>query len=337
LHHIIKNSNTNAMKTREILFVLLTLVGVGCSPDRQTEIQQNATPFNGIYYWKTTFALNETEKAFLEEHQVKRLYLRLFDVVPDNEVVRVDGFVCDVVPNATITFKQEVPEGLEVVPVVYITIDALRKMAGREGQFAQLITERVANMADFNELGTIKEVQLDCDWTQRTQENYFLLCKETSEQLRELDIQLSCTIRLWQLNLPAPPVDRGVLMLYNTGSVGRLETNNSILDINDVKPYLNSKTYSLPLDYALPTYDWYVWLRNGQYHGLLHQFNDSLKLQPGDTLRHERATFEQIMEVKQTVMDQLQTQSANIIIYHLDSANLSNYSNHEIDQIYSRD
>ena len=323
------------MKTRQILFVLLALVGVGCSPNRQVEIQQTMTPFNGIYYWKTTFVLNETERTFLEEHQVKRLYLRLFDVVPDNEIVRLDGFVCDVVPNATITFKQAVPEGLEVVPVVYITIDALRKMAGREGQFAQLITERVVNMADFNELGTINEVQLDCDWTQKTQESYFLLCKETLEQLREHDIQLSCTIRLWQLGLSAPPVDRGVLMLYNTGSVAHPETNNSILDINDVKPYLKNTTYSLHLDYALPTYEWYVWFRNGQYQGLLHQFNDSMTLQPIDTLRHEHVTFDQIMEVKQTMMDQLQSKNTNIIIYHLDSANLSNYSNHEIDQIYS--
>lgn len=325
------------MKTRQFLFVLLTLVGVGCSSERQTEILQNEAPFNGIYYWKTTFSLNETEKAFLKEHQVKRLYLRFFDVVPDNEIVSVDGFVCDVVPNATITFKQAVPEGLEIVPVVYITIDALRKMAGREGRFAQLITERVVNMTDFNELGTINEVQLDCDWTQKTQESYFLLCKETAKRFSALGIRLSCTIRLWQLGLPEPPVDRGVLMIYNTGSLASVSTTNSILDINDVKPYLNSKTYSLPLDYALPTYDWYVWLRNGQYQGLLHQFNDSLKLQPGDTLRHERATFDQIMEVKQTVMDQIQAQNANIIIYHLDSANLSNYSNHEINQIYSRD
>lgn len=323
------------MKTRQLFFVLLMLIGGGCSHDRQVERQWDKTPFNGIYYWKTTFALNEAERMFLRDQEVDRLYLRLFDVTPDNDGVRIQGFVYDVVPNATITFKQAVPEELEIVPVVYITIDALRKMAGREAEFAKLIVERVMHITDFHNLGSIHEVQLDCDWTQHTQESYFLLCKETLKQLRELDIQLSCTIRLWQLGLPAPPVDRGVLMLYNTGSVSRLDTNNSILDINDVKPYLKSKTYSLPLDYALPTYEWYVWFRNGQYQGLLHQFNDSLMLQPTDTLRHEQVTFDQIMEVKQAVINQLQPQNTNIIIYHLDSENLSNYSNHEIDQIYS--
>ena len=324
------------MKTQQLFFALLLLLGVGCSPTRQAKHQRNETAFNGIYYWKTTFALNEAEETFLKEHQVNRLYLRLFDVVDSNESFQVEGFVYDVIPNATIIFKQEIPEGLEIVPVVYITIDALRKMAGREEEFAKLITERVMHIADFNDLGTIHEVQLDCDWTQRTQESYFLLCKETSELLLELDIQLSCTIRLWQLGLSAPPVDRGVLMLYNTGSIVRPETSNSILDINDVKPYLKSNTYPLHMDYALPTYDWYVWLCNGQYQGLLHQINDSIELQPTDTLRHEQVTFDQIMEVKQAVMDQLQEQNANIILYHLDSANLSNYSSHEIDQIFNR-
>lgn len=329
------------MKPRQLFLMLLTLAGVGCTPTPQAERQQNVateqrSPANGIYYWKTTFSLNEAEKAFLKDHEVKRLYLRLFDVTPDNEGVNINGFVYDVIPNATITFSQAVPEGLEIIPVVYITIDALRKMVGREAEFAQLITERVMHIADFHELGVIKEVQLDCDWTQLTQESYFVLCEKTSEQLRKLGVQLSCTIRLWQLSLPAPPVDRGVLMLYNTGAVASMNTANSILDINDVKPYLKNKTYALPLDYALPTYEWHVWFRNGQYQGLLHQFNDSLELQPGDTIRHEQVTFDEIMEVKQSVMNQQETQSTSIILYHLDSANLSKYSNNEIDQMYSR-
>ncbi len=327
------------MKPQHFLLTLLMLAGVGCAPTPQAEKQKETTTLrtsaNGIYYWKTTFALNETEKAFLKDHEVNRLYMRLFDVVPDNEGVNINGFVYDVVPNATITFTQAVPEGLEVVPVVYITIDALRKMAGREAEFAQLITERVMHIADFHELGVIHEVQLDCDWTQLTQESYFVLCEKTSEQLHKLGVQLSCTIRLWQLSLPAPPVGRGVLMLYNTGALASVNTTNSILDNNDVKPYLKNKTYALPLDYALPTYEWYVWFRNGQYQGILHQFNDSLKLQHGDSIRHDRVTFDEIMEVKQAVLEKQETQNASIILYHLDSANLSKYTNNEIDQMYS--
>jgi hypothetical protein len=42
------------------------------------------------------------------------------------------------------------------------------------------------------------------------------------------------------------------------------------------------------------------------------------------------------MEVKQAVLEKQQTQDASIILYHLDSANLSKYTNNEIDQMYSR-
>lgn len=324
------------MKPQHALLLLLALAGIGCQPTPQIPRDSEAPKedANGIYYWKTTFELNETEKQFLVEHQIDRLYLRLFDVVPDNE--KNFGLEFDAIPNATIIFKQELPKNLEIVPVVYITIEALRKMDGKEEDYAKLISERVTHMADFHDMGVIHEVQLDCDWTQLTQESYFLLCEKTAEQLRELGIRLSCTVRLWQLSLPTPPVDRGVLMLYNTGPLTSPNTTNSILDINDVKPYLKTMTYGIPLDYALPTYEWYVWFRDGQYHGLLHQFNDSLELQPGDIIRHEQVTFDQIMEVKQTAMSQLQNQSPNIILYHLDSANLSNYTSHEIDQIFSR-
>lgn len=53
------------MKTRHLFFALLLLVGIGCSPTRQSEKQQKQTVFNGIYYWKTTFALNGAETTFL--------------------------------------------------------------------------------------------------------------------------------------------------------------------------------------------------------------------------------------------------------------------------------
>lgn len=70
------------------LFFLLLLAGVGCTPTPQAENREGVgtdtkqAPSNGIYYWKTVFELNDTERDFLNEHQVKRLYVRFFDVVP---------------------------------------------------------------------------------------------------------------------------------------------------------------------------------------------------------------------------------------------------------------
>lgn len=324
------------MKPQHLFLTLLMLVGVGCSPTPQAEKQSSKTethtPANSIYYWKTVFDLNETEREFLKEHQVKRMYLRLFDVVPaDKNIMSEFGF--EAVPNATITFRDSMPEGVEFIPVVYITIDALRLIINSENDFAGLITERILNMVDFNDLGTIREVQLDCDWTQQTQDGYFALCKAVRDKLEPLGVQLSCTIRLWQLACACPPVDRGVLMLYNTGSITNPNTQNSILDLAHVKTYLKGKPYDLPLDFAYPTYSWYVWFRNDAYKGLSHDVPTD-ELEAGDLVRYENVTFDVLRQLDSLVRVKLPDDDASIILYHLDSANLSNYTTDEIHQIY---
>lgn len=355
------------MKPQHFFLTLLMLVGVGCNPTPQAEKQANETATakaeqkdltNGIYYWKTIFELNETEREFLDEHHVERLYLRLFDIVPAEKNVK-DEYGFDVVPNATITFRDSVPEQVEIVPVVYITIDALRQMVGSVDKYAELIADRVMNMVDFHDLGDIKEVQLDCDWTQQTQDGYFALCSAVREELSFYGIQLSCTIRLWQLSRACPPVNRGVLMLYNTGSITNPETTNSILDLNDVRAFLRGKKYDLPLDLAYPTYSWCVWFRNGTYMGLFHDLpiddgtlfmNDSStfyhvvsdyttenrKLQVGDVVRYESVSYRELHELDSLVRLKQPSDNASIILYHLDSTNLSKFSTDEIHKVYCR-
>ena len=329
------------MKPQHFLLTLLMLAGVGCRPTPQTDCfskTSNGNRFheraNGIYYWKTVFDLNETERNFLEAHNVKRLYLRLFDVVPADKSVKSDSDF-EAVPNATIAFKDSVPENVEIIPVVYITIDALRQIVNSDKDYAGLIVERVINIADFHDLGHISEVQLDCDWTQQTQDGYFALCKAVKEKLEPYGIVLSCTIRLWQLSCAPPPVDCGVLMLYNTGNVTNPKTKNSILDLDDVKTYLKGRTHRLPLDYAYPTFNWYVLFHNGTYLGLQH--NEPVEaLDTCDMVRYEHVSFKDLKSLDSLVrMHRPGLPRASNILFHLDSANLSNYSTDEIRQIYN--
>lgn len=324
------------MKPQHILFViLLMLATAGCSPTAKNEPNKRAehVPANGIYYWKTIFDLNETERNFLKEHHVKRLYLRFFDVVPA-EINAKNNFNFEAVPNATIAFRSAIPDDVEVIPVVYITIEALRLMSHSNEDYAGLIAERVMHIADFHELGDIREVQLDCDWTQQTQDVYFALCQAVKDKLKPHGIQLSCTIRLWQLASASPPVDRGVLMVYNTGDVTNPKTQNSILDLGDVKAYLNDKPYDLPLDFAYPTFSWYVWFHDNTYRGLFHDQPDASLLEAEDTVRYEQVEVNDLMSLDSLVHLKMSADNASIILYHLDSANLSNYSTNEIRQIY---
>lgn len=131
------------------------LTGTCCQRVPQTASQHDTQPannsYNSIYYWKTTFALNDTEKSFLEEYHIRRLYLRLFDVVPAEKNDPMNqSFGFEAIPNATIAFLNTIPQNIEVVPVVYITIDALRLMQNSDYDYAGLLIERVMNMADIS-------------------------------------------------------------------------------------------------------------------------------------------------------------------------------------------
>ena len=82
---------------KNYLLILAVLVMVGCG-NRQTHPQEQCNTvdsttikrivphgeYNSIYHWKTTFNPINSELAFLRKHNVKRLYLRFFDVALDN-------------------------------------------------------------------------------------------------------------------------------------------------------------------------------------------------------------------------------------------------------------
>ena len=301
----------------------------GCG-HRGIDRAYNAEKHNSIYYWKTTFDISPTEMEFLKKHDIERLYVRMFDVAIEQNLLSETK---EVVPIATTKFVSEVPTNLELVPVTYITIDALRAMEGKEYDFATLIVERLLAMSSYNNCGEIKEIQLDCDWTSTTKSSYNKLCQRVKDLLHFKGIDLSITIRLHQLQETAPPADRGVLMLYNTGALKNPDTTNSILNINDVKPYIKSKKYSLPLDYAYPTFGWGVKFVNGKFVSIVSE--ESRPTSKEERIRHERPTSIEILDVKRLVESKLGKPERGNIIYHLDESQLKNYTNNEIAKILS--
>jgi hypothetical protein len=151
-------------------------------------------------------------------------------------------------------------------------------------------------------------------------------------------------------------VDRGVLMLYNTGSLKHPETKNSILSNVDAMPYLKRINYSLPLDYAFPNFGWGVWFCNNAFQAILHQqdysdenlyeqtdsthyrviknhYNEGHWLICGDIIRKEVSEMVAIEQLKQHLPF---SEATSIIMYHLDENNLKNLDNHEISTFYSR-
>ena len=313
---------------------------------------------NAVYHWKTTFDPDTTEWAFLRRHDIRRLYLRFFDVAMDNAYLSLR---LAPVPIATTVFHQPIPDTLDVVPVVYITVDAMRGMTGHEKEYADKILTRVDAMAARHHLSSICEVQLDCDWTFSTQESFFSLCQHLRDTLHTQNRLLSVTVRLHQLRKQAPAADRGILMLYNTGSLYDPENGNSIISYSDASSYLRGPKkqgwQSIPLDLAYPVFSWGVCFRNDKFHVLLRtiDYSDRTLYRPvgdnrylvlqdhlleghqllrGDLIRFENAPFPEIMKIKRLAEEKLANTPRYTILYHLDSTNLSKYTDDEINDIY---
>ncbi|WP_320981709.1 hypothetical protein [Parabacteroides goldsteinii] len=306
-------------------------------------------PKRSIYYWKTTFNLSDWDNEFLITHDIERIYLRLFDVAYKFDY---DGEQKSV-PIATTKFQSEIPDNLEVVPVIYITQEAIRN----NPEFHELLYKRIKAMATKHGFKNFKEIQLDCDWTNSTRDKFFGLCQNMCNLLHVDSISLSATIRLHQLRDSVPPADCGVLMLYNTGSIYDSETRNSILSYEDVEPYLKSEIkYNLPLSLAYPAYSWSIATRNNKFLCILHQTdfsNDSLyqyawnntfkvkeyhnlenhSMYEGDLIRKETPSFDEIKKVKRLVTKQISSSFEGSIIYHLDHNGLSRFTPNEIDKI----
>jgi hypothetical protein len=147
------------MKKLILLLSLSALLAAITSCNRRQEGAIPA-PARAVYYWKTVFSLDSTETAFLKNQAIKKIYLRYFDVDFNNQGMPV--------PVGTLQLDAKVPKGVKVIPVVYIENHCLVKAEG----LASKIVKRVLTMSAANDIAA-DELQLDCDWTNSTQQAYF--------------------------------------------------------------------------------------------------------------------------------------------------------------------
>lgn len=340
---------------------ILSMIVASCSGTLPPQVHEGV---NSVYYWKTVFHLDSADIAFIKKHDIGRIYLRMFDVSEATYATAIDE---KTVPNASVRIDypdnyllEDSLSDKEFVPVVYVTQNALKAMKGHEGVLARNIVTRVRNMCEYNSIPNVNELQLDCDWTQSTEKSYFALCDSVKHGIAYLQLpwRLSSTIRLHQLSGNVPPVDNGVLMVYNTGSFNDPDVANSIIATKDVEPYLKHLSdYQLNLDVAYPAYSWQLLFRKRKFIGLMNglnltdttqftprggnvyvtkrniPYNDRLILK-GDMVRQETSEFEDISKVKRMIDTRLSNRDHSNILYNLDSKNLSKYSDNEINEIF---
>lgn len=284
------------MRTISAYIGLLLLLMVTSCQQRERLAEGNA-----VYYWRTDFRLDSTERAFLSLYNINKVYCRYFDVVMNEEQGPI--------PNATITFSDSLPTGVEIIPTIYITEDCMHQ---EPKGLAEKLVKRIQQMNETNDIKGVQEIQIDCDYTSKSRKVYYQFLKEVKATWKQ---RLSTTIRLHQLSMEEPPVDYGALMLYNTGDPRKWTERNPILDARDVYPYVKRlDDYPLPLAAAYPVFSW-------------------LRVIQGVNIEHT-VEADEIIKVKQMVEKERKDLSHAIITYHLDKENINRYKPETYEEIF---
>ncbi len=218
-----------------------------------------------FYYWKTNLKLDREEKKTLDQASVPYLYTRFFDV---------DKIGGKFQPVAVITKDKSFETNKQIVPTVFITNQTLLGISSEEIKFlAESIHQLVQKKSQEYHLKINNEIQIDCDWTAGTRDDYFKFLKELKKVSGK---EITCTLRLHQVKdkkkTGIPPVEKVYLMCYSTSSPLEKSDKNSILDVNILKSYL-SKMEDYPIkkiEVALPIYSWGIVTNHLDKHRLIN-------------------------------------------------------------------
>ncbi len=349
------------------LIVVLAFSVVACRNKNEVKVER------AFYYWKTTPSrLSEKESEVLYNIKVKKLYAKLFEVAPDpiltaapvsktNLNVETNAYYEEGSP--ILTYLEWQRDSLTIIPTIFVLNEVLKDISPNElDTLAENINFLVRKyyIQKFNEsYPRFEEIQIDCDWTESTSQNYFELLKKIKTVSGK---KISCTLRLYPYKYPEkmgiPPVDRVMLMCYNL--LSPLEENkNTILDLKELESYLKgSDRYPLPLDIALPIYSWHRLYHNDQYIGTIQpdeyskQFFteispywfeansectiDGYFIKPGDKVKIESTDPELIDAAIAIILKEVELPSpVTISLFHLDESILNIHDQNTIDHYYT--
>lgn len=335
------------MQTQLIQLIILIVCLSGCT-GRQS-------PTVSFYVWKSRLTTQDADTAYLNTLGTQKIYLRMFDVSDKGSGAYP---LADYSPVGVPSFSQE------IVPVIFIT----------NKTFLQCPTDNIDSLArrcvdqmdesyhlHFNKrpLG----YQFDCDWTAKTQDNYFHFLTSVKKLRKEAEI--SCTIRLHQIKFSektgVPPVDKGVLMYYASSEPTDFTNKNTILNNEDAALYIEKlPSYPLHLDVALPLYSWGI-IKNpfakiklingvcrtevearpdlykqegeGIYQIIQSHYLRGMWVNRGYKLKVEEIPTETLLEAAKTLRSKLKAEKREIIFYHLDEEILRRYSTEQLTHI----
>lgn len=343
-------------KITQLMLVTVSCCIIGCN---QSSLKKERKVERAFYYWKSVFDITEYEKKTLADLHVNTLYLKFFDVDWDNNSHQP-------LPIAQLRIKDSAilkKSLMNIIPVVFITNSCIRHIDSLQAAGLGIkISTLVNNICKANQL-QFSELQIDCDWTEQSKESYFTLLRSIKKN--QVNKNLSVTIRLYQIKYRnktgTPPVGRGMLMAYNMGNLKDPSSNNSILESKELKKYISGlSSYPVPLDVALPLFEWKVLFRNNIYAGLIENLPDSFlnnqlikkisgnrfqflkdtvlngySFLKGDMLRKEESDYKEILATEKILTNNLSAFNLSLSLFHLDSLILKKYTTDEMEVIFN--
>ena len=316
--------------------VLLAITFGSCTQKR------TVTP--AFYHWKTELNISSELTTQLKDIGTEKLYVKFFDV-DWNSIEK------EPIPLATLYLNGKIPD-FEIIPCVFITNQTFYHIEDDDNQIlAQRTGKKIKSILNKHKFKEIKEIQFDCDWSERTQGAFFDFIEYFKNEFPEFE--LSSTIRLHQVKFfektGVPPVSKGMLMFYNMSDVSDWETQNSILDLVESKKYLkNFDKYPMQLDVVLPVYSWGVLFRNGEMIKLLPDIDESdlgrfknmgncrywvkkstyfaeQYLYENDWIRYESIYPDSLLKAGHLLSDLIENPNLTVGFYHLGFHSFKNY------------
>jgi len=374
---------------KSIIFILLfaLLNGAGCEKEHEV--------VRSFCYWKTNLNFEKEDDSLIRELNVKHLYVRFFDI-------DWNPYAKEPLPVATIQNIGLNESNPEITPSIFITNEVvlesnknqLDSLAGRIAKRVEQIgikmnetkADKIANAIVYPkdyykqqnykrinydsvkaiELAKLKvdfkEILIDCDWTEKSKNNYFYLLQQIKKGFPTAKI--SATIRLWQYKYASkagiPSVDKGLLMCYNLTKPEDFKTKNSIGTSDELAEYITHDQYKLKLDIALPLYSWAVVFRGNQFKGILSDYdqllNDSIKLKKtsdskyvlqddvligqtylrnGDEIRIEKISEDEIGKMISVLKDKIKIDNqTKVTFFSFDKKYINDYGTQNISGYY---
>ena len=372
---------------KKIVLFSLFLISfiVQCGKEKHVDV------IRSFCYWKTYSPYYEGKDTLMKQMKLKHLYVRFFDVGFNP----YDKKAYPIASLNDINFQENVSE---LTPSIFISNDVLlnatkssldtlsfqikTRTTNLLSKFVKNEVERISNaqLADtlnkkkskipnislINQTITnkFKTLLIDCDWSEKSKENYFYLLEKLKKEFSSFTLQ--ATIRLYQYKYyektGIPPVTNGLLMCYNITNPTKFDVKNSIATVNDFKDYITHNKYPLKLDIALPLFSWNLVFRGSEFKGILSEDIDfktpsnrfkkvdethyaitddflagTTYLRNGDEIRIEKISNDDLIEMISVLKENIKMSGqTKVTFFSFDEKYITNYGTSKINTFYEK-